>query len=85
MTVKIKKYVAKVLEYKEHENGTITKEVSEIVLSGKRFTLRSVLNSIPREFPLLESGWKEIAYDIDTDKLEKFLKENGKPLISHKK
>ena len=29
-----------------------------------------------------EVAWKEVAYDVDSDKLEKFLLDNGKPIIS---
>ena len=78
MVVKIKKYVAKVATFKEHEDGTITKEVREIALEGKRFGPATVWKLIPREASLLESGWRETAYEIDSDKLEKFLSENGK-------
>lgn len=38
MTIKIKKYVAKVAQFVEHDDGSITKEVSEIVLKGQRFS-----------------------------------------------
>ena len=78
MIVKIKKYVAKEATFKEHEDGTITKEVQEIALDGKRFSPATVWKLIPRDSKLLESGWKETAYEIDSDKLEKFLSENGK-------
>ena len=78
MIVKIKKYVAKVAEFKEHEDGSISKEEREITLDGKRFSPASVWKQIPRESKLLESGWKDTAYEIDSDKLEKFLSENGK-------
>ena len=80
MNIKIRKYVAKVAEFKEHEDGTISKEVREITLKGKRYSPAAVLKQIPREAKLLESGWKETAYDVDDDKLEKFLTENGKPV-----
>lgn len=77
MIVKIKKYVAKVSVFNEHEDGTISKEVREIALDGKRFSPSTVWKHIPREAKLLESGWKETAYEIDLDKLEAFLLENG--------
>lgn len=80
MVVKIKKYVAKVSIFNEHEDGTISKEVREIALDGKRFTPATVWKHIPREAKLLESGWKETAYEIDSDKLEQFLTANGKPV-----
>ena len=82
MIVKIKKYIAKVATFKEHEDGTITKEVKEITLKGKRFSPATVRNLIPREASLLESEWRETAYEIDTDKLEMFLKENGEALTA---
>ena len=82
MVIKIRKYVAKVSEFKEHEDGTISKEVREIILNGKRFSPTAVLNQIPREARLLESGWKETAYEIDSAKLEMFLKDVGEALTA---
>ena len=82
MIIKIRKYVAKVAEFKEHEDGTISKEVREIALEGKRFTPAAVWKHIPRETKLLESGWKETAYEIDSDKLKQFLAANGKPVTA---
>ena len=78
MIVKIKKYVAKVSIFKEHEDGSISKEVQEITLDGKRFSPATVWKKIPREAKLEEMGWRETTYEIDTDKLEMFLSENGK-------
>ena len=78
MIVKIKKYVAKVATFNEHEDGTITKEVREIALEGKRFSTASILKKVPREAKLEETGWRETAYEIGVDELEKFLSENGK-------
>ena len=78
MIVKIKKYVAKVSVFKEHEDGSISKEVREITLDGKRFSPTTVLKKIPREAKLEEMGWRETAYEIGVDELEKFLSENGK-------
>ena len=82
MIVKIKKYVAKVSIFKEHEDGTISKETQEIALDGKRFNPAIVSKKIPREAKLEEMGWRETAYDIDTDKLEMFLKDHGKALTA---
>lgn len=82
MIIKIKKYVAKVATFKEHGDGTITKEVQEIALEGKRFSPATVWKLVPREAKLLESGWRETAYEIDVDGLEKFLAENGKPVAA---
>lgn len=78
MIVKIKKYVAKVSIFKEHEDGSISKEVGEITLDGKRFSPATVWKKIPREAKLEEMGWRETAYEIGVDELEKFLSENGK-------
>lgn len=78
MKISLKKYVATVAVFKELEDGTITKEVKDITLEGKRFTPVGVWKSIPREAKLIESGWKETAYEIGVDELEKFLSENGK-------
>ena len=78
MIVKIKKYVAKVSIFKEHEDGTITKDVEEIALDGKRFSPATVWKKIPREAKLEEMGWRETSYEIGVDELEKFLSENGK-------
>lgn len=82
MIVKIKKYVAKVSIFKEHEDGTISKEVREITLEGKRFSPATVWKKIPREAKLEEMGWRETAYEIGVDELEKFLSENGKPVAA---
>ena len=82
MIVKIKKYVAKVSVFKEHEDGSISKEVREITLDGKRFNPATVLKKIPREAKLEEMGWRETAYEIGVDELEKFLSENGKPVAA---
>ena len=82
MIVKIKKYVAKVSVFKEHEDGSISKEVREITLDGKRFSPATVLKKIPREAKLEEMGWRETAYEIGVDELEKFLSENGKPVAA---
>lgn len=80
MKIVIKKYVAKVSQFVEHEDGSITKETREIVLDGKRFTPESVERAIPRSCQLIDSGWKETAYEVDTGKLEMFCKENGERL-----
>ena len=82
MIVKIKKYVTKVSVFKEHEDGSISKEVREITLEGKRFSPAAVYKKIPREAKLEEMGWRETAYEIGVDELEKFLSENGKPVAA---
>ena len=55
MIAKIRKYVAKVVDFVEHEDGTISKEVEEIVLKGQRFSPASVERHIPRGTRLLLS------------------------------
>ena len=84
MIIKIRKYIAKVKEFNEHEDGSITKDVSEIVLNGQRFSPSSVERHIPRGAILIGSGWKELSYEVDTEKLEKFLMENGEPVTNEK-
>lgn len=79
MIIKIRKFVATVSMYNEDENGNISKETKEITLAGKRFTAASVLNKIPREAKVENFGWRETAYEIDADILEKFLAEHGTP------
>lgn len=78
MKVTIKKYVATVAKFVEHEDGSISKIVEDITLDGKRFSESSVWKAIPRDCELVESGWKTVTFDVDTNLLEKFLHENGK-------
>lgn len=78
MTVRIKKYVAKVSRFVENkESGEIRKEVSEIVLEGQRFGKATVEKRIPREYSLISHGWTEKSYNVDPVILEKFLNEYG--------
>lgn len=79
MIIKIRKYVAEVAQFVEHEDGNITKEVKSLTLKGQRFSDAGVWKQIPRDAKLISHGWREVAYDIDADKLEQFCKENGKP------
>ena len=69
-------------EFKEHEDGTISKEVRDVTLDGKRFSPAAVLKKIPREAKLEEMGWKKMAFEVDRDKLEQFLAENGNLLYT---
>lgn len=78
MKVSIKKYVATVAKFVENEDGTIKKVVEDITLDGKRFSEATVWKSIPKGSNLVESGWKTVTFEVDTDTLEKFLLENGK-------
>lgn len=84
MKITIKKYVAKVFQFVEHEDGSITKETREIVLNGKRFTPETAERAIPRDCRLIRSGWKETVYEVDTGKLEMFCKEHGKEIANTK-
>ena len=85
MKITIKKYVARVAEFIEHEDGSITKETREIVLNGQRFTPETALRAIPRNYQLIDSGWKETVYEVDTGKLEMFCKEYGKQVSINRK
>ena len=81
MIVRIKKYVAKVSRFVENEeSGEIRKEISEIVLDGRRFGKAGVEKRIPREYSLISHGWVEKAYNVDPVILEKFLNEYGTPV-----
>ena len=82
MVIKIKKYVAKVAQYVEHEDGTISKEMESITLKGQRFSEASVWKQIPRDAKLISHGYVEEAFDVDADKLAAWCKENGKPVAS---
>lgn len=84
MKIVIKKYVAKVSKFVEHEDGTITKENREIVLDGKRFTPKTAERAIPRNCQLIDSGWVETVYEVDGGKLEMFCKEHGVEVASKK-
>lgn len=77
MVVKIKKYVAKVAMFSEHEDGTITKEIREITLKGQRFSETTVWKQIPRDARLISHGYVEDSYEVDADKLSEWCKANG--------
>lgn len=78
MLVKIRKYIAKVAQFKEHDDGSITKEISNITLDGQRFSEASVWKRIPRDAKLISHGWTEVSYEVDADKLSAWCEENGK-------
>ena len=80
MIIKIKKYVAKVAQFVEHEDGSITKETREITLKGQRFSEASVWKQIPRDAKLISHGYIEEAYEVDADQLVEWCKEHGKPV-----
>ena len=80
MIVKIKKYVATVARYVEHEDSTITKTEDEITLKGQRFSEASVWKQIPRDAKLISHGYMEQAFEVDTDALHEFCSTNGKPV-----
>lgn len=81
MIIKIKKYVAKVAKFVEHDNGSITKEVFSMTLGGQRFSEASVLKRIPHDVKLISHGYEKEAYEVDADALHEFCKENGKPVV----
>ena len=80
MTINFRKYVATVSRFVEHENGSITKETFDITLKGQRFSEASVWKQIPRDCKLVSHGYKSASYEVDADKLESWLIENGKPV-----
>lgn len=84
MIIKIKKYVATVAKFVEHEDGTITKEVMDITLKGQRFSEAGVWKQIPRDTKLVSHGYKEESYEVDPDKLTEWAKANGKPVTVDK-
>lgn len=84
MIIKVKKYVAKVSKFVEHDDGTITKEIDDITLKGQRFSEAGVWKQIPRDAKLISHGWVEDAYEVDSDKLTEWCKANGKPVESSK-
>ena len=78
MVIKIKKYVAKVSQFVEHEDGSITKDTRDITINGQRFSEAGVWKQIPRDAKLISHGYVEQAFEVDTDKLVEWLCENGK-------
>lgn len=78
MIIKIKKYVATVAHYVEDESsGVITKVLEDVTVKGSRISLPTVMKQIPHGCKLIEHGYRDCAYEIDTDALEAFLRENG--------
>lgn len=84
MIIKVKKYVAKVSQFKEHDDGSITKEISTITLKGQRFSEATVWKQIPRDAKLISHGYVEQAFEVDADKLTAWLNENGKAVEADK-
>ena len=80
MIIKIRKYVATVSTFVEHEDGTITKETKDITLKGQRFSEAGVWKQIPRDYKLVSHGYKSMAFEVDEDKLEKWLEANAQPV-----
>lgn len=80
MIIKIKKYVAKIAQYEEREDGSIVKVEREIILKGRRFSEAGVWKQIPRDAKLISHGYIDEAYEVDGDKLMTWCKENGKPV-----
>lgn len=84
MIIKIKKYVAKVAQFVEHDDGTITKEIRDITLKGQRFSDASVWKQIPRDAKLVSHGYVEEVFEVDSDKLLAWCKENAQPVENEK-
>ena len=77
MIVKIKKCVARIVRY-EDDGETIKRVEEQFNITGQRISKASVMKQIPREAKLMEWGWVEESYEVDTDKLHDFLRANGK-------
>ena len=80
MIIKIRKYVATVSTFVEHEDGSITKETKDLTLKGQRFSEAGVLKQIPRDCKLVSHGYKSMSYEVDEDKLEAWLEANAQPV-----
>lgn len=78
MIIKIRKYIAIVSDFVEHEDGTITKERAEIEIEGNRISTATVWKQIPRTAHLIDHGYRTAEYEVETAELEKWLVENGK-------
>lgn len=76
MTVKIKKCVARIVRY-EDDGENIKRVEEQFNIGGQRISKASVMKQIPREAKLLEWGWVEECFEVDTDKLHDFLRANG--------
>lgn len=81
MKITVKKYIAKVSQFVEHEDGTITKEVKEIEIKGQRMSEAGVIKQIPRDARLITHGYVETSYNVDSDKLTAWLAENGEVIV----
>lgn len=77
MTVKIKKCVARIVRY-EDDCENIKRVEENFNITGQRISKASVMKQIPREAKLMEWGWVEESYEVDTDRLHDFLRANGK-------
>lgn len=77
MKITVKKYIAKVAQFVEHEDGHITKETREIEIKGQRMSEAGVLKQIPRTAELVSHGYVETVFEVDSDKLTAWLAENG--------
>ena len=77
MIIKIRKYIAIVSDFVEHEDGTITKELSEVEIKGSRISTATVWKQIPRTAKLIEHGYRTAEYEVDGVALENWLRDNG--------
>lgn len=80
MIIKIRKYVATVSKYVEHDDGSITKQTENITLKGSRFSEASVWKQIPRDCKLVSHGYVEETFEVDADALAAWCNENGKKI-----
>lgn len=77
MIIKIRKYIAIVSDFVEHEDGTITKERAEIEIKGSRISEATVWKQIPRTAKLVAHGYKIREYKVNQNALENWLNENA--------
>lgn len=74
--VRIREFVCKYSRYVEHEDGRITKEVTEQILEGSRFSPAGIVKQIPRDAHVISADWVETQYIVPSDILKKFCIEN---------
>ena len=75
-TVKIKEFICKYSRFVEHEDGSITKEVTSVTLEGARFSPAGIVKQIPRDARVISADWVETSYIVPSETLKKFCVEN---------
>lgn len=78
MIIKIKKYVATVADFVEHQDGTISKELCEVEIKGARISEATVWKQIPRTAKLIGHGYRTSEYEVETALLENWLRDNAR-------